>query len=229
MKAALLFAVWSATIPLFGNQPEECDPAPAIVLPATSPAGDRFAVMLSGDGGWRPIDRGVTNTLRANGIPVVGFITSTYFRKLRTPEESACALEQIIRTYQQLWKKKKVILVGFSRGADVLPFMINRLSPDVRASIESIALLGVESWIDFRYNPPWTLAHYFRHEAQFAVMPEIDKLRGENVLCVYGEREKDSLCRNLDPSQFKIVGKHGGHHFAGRYDEVGKAILNAAP
>ena len=79
--------------------------------------------------------------------------------------------------------------------------------------------------IDFKYDPPWTLAHYFVHERQVAILPELERLRGDNVICVYGAKEKDSLCPSLDPSQFKIVRQPGGHHFAGRYQDVADAIL----
>ena len=200
---------------------------PLIELPAFK-SSERFAVMLTGDGGWRRIDARVTDSLRAAGIPIVGFITSTYFRTQRTPEESARALEGVIRTYKLRWHKDKVILIGYSRGADALPFMISRLPDDIRSSVQLIALLGLEPSIDFQYNPPWTLAHYTRRQPQFTVLPEMEKLRGLNVLCVYGDKEKDTLCTKLDRSQFKIFRERGGHHFAGRYDEVSAAILNAS-
>jgi type IV secretory pathway VirJ component len=204
-----------------------CTAAPFIERPALT-SSDRFAVMITGDGGWRRIDEKVTIELRDNGIPIVGFLASQYFQTRRTPEESACALSDLIRKYRRLWNKDKVILIGFSRGADALPFMINRLPDDVRASIQLVALLGLEPRIDFEYHSPWTLAHYTRHPPQFDVLPEVEKLAGQNVLCVYGDREKDTLCPRLDPSRFKIVREPGGHHFAGRYDEVGKAILDAS-
>src|SRR5260370_40129821 len=94
--------------------------APIIELPATAGASDRFAVMLTGDGGWRRVDERVASVLRAQGIPVVGLDVPAYFGTRRTSEESACALEQIVRTYQQRWPNQKVILLGSSRGADVL-------------------------------------------------------------------------------------------------------------
>ena len=204
-----------------------CGAAPVIERPALT-SSDRFAVMITGDGGWRRIDEKVTLDLRDNGIPVVGFLASQYFQTRRTPEESACALADLIRKYRRLWHKERVILIGFSRGADALPFMINRLPDDVRASVQLVALLGLEPRIDFEYHPPWTLAHYTRHPAQFDVLPEVEKMRDPNVLCVYGDREKDTLCPRLDRSRFRIVREPGGHHFAGRYDEVGKAILDAS-
>ena len=199
---------------------------PLIELRATNP-GPIFAVMLSGDGGWRRIDRKVTDKLRAAGIPIVGFLSSSYFRKRRTPEESACALERVIRAYELRWNKSEVILIGYSRGADVMPFMVSRLPEDLRATVKLIALLGLEPMIDFKYDPPWTLAYYFGHEPQVPVLPELEKLRGDHVVCVYGAKEKDSLCPHLDPSRFQIVQQPGGHHFAGRYQDVADVILDA--
>lgn len=217
----LLFTIWAAVAP-------GCERATALEFPAQQP-GDRFAVFLTGDGGWRPVDRAITQTLNAKGISVVGFETPPYFSKRRSANESACALADMIRTYQRLWNKQRVVLIGFSRGADVLPFMVNRLPPDVRASVQLVALLGPEPSIDFEYHPFWSLLRYIRHPPQYAVKPEIESLKGLNVLCVYGERETDSLCPTLDPSQFRIVREPGGHHYGGRYDEVAGAILGAAP
>lgn len=191
-------------------------------------ASDRFAIMLTGDGGWRRIDRKVTDPMRAQGIPIVGFIASDYFRTRRTPEESACALERVIRFYKLRWHRENVILIGYSRGADALPFMVSRLPADLRKSVRLVALLGLESWIDFKYSPFWSPAHYFQHEPRFAVLPEMEKLRGANVVCVYGEKEKDSLCHSLDPKAFKIVREPGGHHFAGKYRDVADVIVRNA-
>ena len=201
--------------------------APIIELPATAGASDRFAVLLTGDGGWRRIDDQVATVLRAQGIPVVGFDVPRYFRTRRTAEESAYALEQVIRTYQQQWQKQKVILIGYSRGADVLPFMASRLPDDMRASVQLVALLGPEPYIDFRFHPWWDPKRYFHHEQQYPVLPEVEKLPADKVLCVYGDSEKDTLCTQLD-AQFTVVSESGGHHFGGHYDEVARAILNAA-
>ena len=198
---------------------------PLVELP-TSKTSDRFAVMISGDGGWRRIDRKVTDELRAAGVPVVGFLAPDYFRTHRTPDESACALERVIRHYQLQWRRQKVILIGYSRGADVLPFMVSRLPEDLRPAVRLIALLGLEPMIDFKYHSFW-LPHLHR-EPQFPVKPEVEKLRGQNVICVYGAKERDSLCQALDPSAFKIVREPGSHHFGGQYRDVADVILREA-
>ena len=69
---------------------------PLIEVTVTKP-GNLFAVVLSGDGGWRKIDATIAERLRTREIPTVGFDTAAYFRTRRTPEESAAAHEAVIR------------------------------------------------------------------------------------------------------------------------------------
>lgn len=229
-RLLLLVAVLLVPMTAFAAAPDERCSArvdltglPLLELTTKKPS-DRFAIMISGDGGWRRIDTKVTDRLRNAGIPVVGFLANDYFAQRRTAEESSCALERVIRAYKLRWKKEKVMLVGYSRGADVLPFMITRLPHDLRASVEVVALLGLEPLIEFKYNSPWTSAR-FRKEPLYAVKPEVEKLRGMNVICVYGEKEKDSLCHMLDPKIFTILREPGGHHFGGKYHDIGEAII----
>ncbi len=225
-----------AAVAAFPNAPaERCSDnadvrgIPLIELPANRVTAKhhRFAIMLTGDGGWRRIDVRVTNRFRAEGIPVVGFITPDYYRTTRSADESACALERTIRFYKALWKCDRVLVIGYSRGADILPFMLSRLPAEVRGSIDVVALLGLEPTIDFRYHPSW-IPFYHPKEPQFAVLPEMEKLRDYRILCFYGEKEKDSLCHALDPQMATIIREHGSHHFAGNYSGIAEAILRAA-
>ncbi len=198
--------------------------APVREFPSTQP-GRAFAIMLTGDGGWRRIDDQIAKRL---DMPVAGFLIPDYYRVMRTPDESACALETMIRMYSAKWKRDRVIVIGYSRGADVLPFMINRLSPETRAMIDEVALLGIEPMIDFRYHASW-IPFWHPREPEFPVFPEAEKLRGLRVVCVHGERERDSLCPALS-SFATVIKEPGGHHFAGRYREIAEAILhNAKP
>ncbi len=197
---------------------------PLVEVPVSKP-GDCFAVIVTGDGGWRKIDAAIGQRLRTRGIPTVGLDAAAYFRTRRTPDEAAGALESIIREYRGRWHRDKVLLIGYSRGADVLPFMISRLPDDLRSSISIVALLGPEPAIDFKFNPWWTLAAHRRNkEQQFAVKPEVEKLRGDNVVCIYGVREKDSVCPQLDAA-FTVIAEPGGHHFAGSYGALVESIL----
>jgi type IV secretory pathway VirJ component len=230
LHLALLLASAAAA-----QEPPEGQPCPArtdvsglplVELPATAASNTAFAVMLTGDGGWRRIDAKVTDPIRARGIPVVGFSTPEFFRERRTAAESACALERVLRTYMVRWNRSSILLIGYSRGAAGLPFMASRLAADLRQRVRLAAFLGLEPAIDFRYHPSW-IPFYHPRETQFPVAPELEKMRDIRMLCVYGEGEPDSLCRSLDPQKIQKLEEPGGHHFNGRYGEIGNAIVDA--
>jgi len=199
---------------------------PVREFPVASPSS-RFAVLLTGDGGWRRIDDQIASRLREANIPVAGFLTPDYYRHERQPEEAACALERVIRAYSARWHRDRVIVIGYSRGADVLPFMLSRLDPAVRSSIDEVALLGLESSIEFRYHRSW-IPFFHPHEPQFPVLPEVEKLRGMRVVCVYGEEEHDTACPAL-ASWALVVREKGGHHFGGDYRGIADVTLRAVP
>jgi type IV secretory pathway VirJ component len=118
-----------------------------------------------------------------------------------------------------------VLLIGYSQGADVLPFAVNRLPDATRTQVSLMAILGmsehalfefhVSSWISDDNTGPLT-------------MPEVNRISGIPVLCIYGEDEHDSLCPLLDTKRFTVVKVKGGHHFDGDYAGLASHILTAA-
>ena len=195
---------------------------PLIELKPPQPSPE-LAVVVSGDGGWASIDRQIGESLAAAGIPVVGLNSLHYFWKARTPEQASGDLARILRHYLSAWKASDVVLVGYSRGADVLPFMVARLPEDLRKRIQLVSLVGLSRRAGFEFH----FADFFRREnrADRPTVPEIERLRGMQVLCVYGADEEDSACRDLPPNLAKRVELPGGHHFGGAYQKVAGRIL----
>src|SRR5438105_10057726 len=97
---------------------------PLIEVPATRGASDTLVVFVSGDGGWAKIDKEISAILAATGMPVVGLNALQYFWTKKTPDIAAADLRSLIETYLTAWHKSRVLLVGYSRGADVLPAMV---------------------------------------------------------------------------------------------------------
>ena len=60
------------------------------------------------------------------------------------------------------------------------------------------------------------------------VAPELARIR-ENVLCVWGEDDKDSLCNGLAQANVHVVTLKGAHHFDGGYEKLAKIILDELP
>ncbi len=200
---------------------------PLVEMPAAGSSSDTLAVIISGDGGWAGIDRGIGRELSSNGISVVGLNSLQYFWKRRTPETAAADLNRILRHYMTAWKKGKAILAGYSMGADVLPFMAARLPADLISKVDLVALLGLSPTVDFEFH----FASWFGEAARktdLRVAPEVERLRGKNILCIYGIEEGDSLCRMLPAGVVQPIAMKDGHHFGGDYKSIAEVILEKA-
>lgn len=208
--------------------PVSLDDLPAIEVPAEHPKGDALAIILSGDGGWVSIDKDLGHTLSRAGIPVVGFNSLHYFWKARKADEMANDLARIIDHYTAAWRRQRIILVGYSRGADVLPFMVSRLPEALRRHINLVALLGPGHKTSFEFHVTDWLSNA-NHGTDQPLAPEMGKLRDVDILCIYGEHDKDNLCPDLSHQHnVSVMKTGGGHHFGGDYDHIANAILAAA-
>lgn len=197
---------------------------PLVELPAPGANGE-LAVIVSGDGGWASIDRRIGEDLAARGVPVVGLNALQYFWHARTPDEIGRDLTRILRHYLDAWKAGDVLLVGYSLGADVLPFMVSRLPPDLRARVRLVALLAPGRTATFEFHVSQWLG---AAKAGSPTAPEIGRLTGLRVLCMFGTDDRDSVCPLLPKGSATVVPLEGGHHFGGSYVGMGDRILKAA-
>jgi type IV secretory pathway VirJ component len=186
---------------------------------------DAFAIIMSGDGGWAGIDQDVATALSAKGIPVVGLDSLRYYWTARTPSGLAADTDRMIRYYLTHFGKQRVLLIGYSQGADVLPFAVNRLPETTRARVALTAVMGMSEHALFEFHVSSWVAD---SDSGLATLPEIDRITGMPVLCIYGADEDDSLCPKLDPKRFIVVKLKGGHHFDGDYANLAHQILAAA-
>jgi type IV secretory pathway VirJ component len=199
---------------------------PLIEVPAKGAGGRTLAIIISGDGGWAGIDKDVSKALSAKGIPVVGWNSLQYFWTARKPDAAARDLERIVRHYLAAWDKQDVLLIGYSFGADVLPFFANRLPADLLGRVRLVALLGPSLTADFEFHVTDWLGGGSKGQP---VLPEVKKLGGHPpVLCLYGSKESDSLCPQVPAAVGKAQVLPGAHHFGGDYDALAALILKEA-
>ena len=206
--------------------PKNLGDLPIIEVPASDAGGDTFAVLLSGDGGWAGLDKEVASALTANGVPVVGVDSLRYFWSERTPAGTAADVDRIVQYYLSQWHKKSVILIGYSQGADVLPFVLNRLPAATRKQVRLTALLGLGTSATFEFH----LSNWLSNgDEGLPIQPEVVRFGPLPVLCLYGEDEEDeSLCPQLASATLKVEKMAGGHHFDGDYDTLARLILKYA-
>jgi type IV secretory pathway VirJ component len=203
---------------------------PLVELP--QPAGNQapwFALVISGDGGWRDIDQSIAEELGRRGIPVLGWNSLRYFWEAKTPDTTGEDLTRAVRHYLRAWGKERVLLIGYSLGADVLPFMVSRAPADVRAAIEGIVLLNPAKTVDFQFHISNWLGD--SDAAPYELEPETRKLTGIPIQCIYGSEEgDDSLCPALAGRKEVLVRQlPGDHHFDDDYGTVTSTILSRFP
>jgi type IV secretory pathway VirJ component len=218
----------SAMVPL---RSAEVADLPLIEQPALEghPAGNPAAplvVLLTGDGGWAGLDRGLAAAFNERGVPVVALSTLQYFWHARTAEQTSADLARVLRHYLTDWKRERVLLVGYSFGADVLPFVVNRLPQELRARIASVNMLGLSDNASFEIHVAgWVPGS---ETGSAPVKPELARMRGIDALCLYGAGEIHDPCARFAGGSLTALPVGQGHHFGGEYDELAAAILHHA-
>ncbi len=222
----------------------------SVVLEATpgvaAPAGrdDVMAVVYSGDGGWADLDKQLGNDFAESGIPVLGISTFKYYWHERSPEASARDLDEIMTRYLTRWNKKRIWLVGFSFGADVLPSIVERLSPANRSRITQMVLLSPSHDVNFEIElegymiSGWFASHvkslfeWINPVRHYDSKPLLLALDGQPpVVCYYPKNEDtDSVCD--DPGLPPWIVVHpipGDHHLGGDYHALARRLLDGMP
>lgn len=189
-------------------------------------AKDSLAIILTGDGGWAAIDKNIAKILAAKGIPTVALDSLSYFWKARTPEETAADIEAVITQYLEKWNKKNVMLIGYSFGADVLPFVANRLTTEAQHKVSLIALLGMGQTAAFEFRlSSWMNSD--THPNRLPLLPEIAKMKWANSICIYGVDDVAANCSPTAELGVKIISMTGDHHFDEKYDELVQHIIDS--
>jgi type IV secretory pathway VirJ component len=207
-------------------------PAPVADLPLilVPPAGvgptDWFGVFLTGDGGWVGLDKGVSAELAKHNIPIIGWDSLKYFWSARTPEGAAHDLDRVLRHYSRELHKSHALLIGYSQGADTLPFMVNRLPSDTRSLVGLTALLGISDTAVFEFH----LTNWLGDPSGgLPTAPELEHWTGPPYLCLYGEDDAESACKAITGHNGRALQMPGGHHFGGDYSEIADLVLDHLP
>ena len=180
-------------------------------------------IFYSGDGGWRDLDRTVAEELVKLNYPVVGVDVLRYFWEYKSPEQAAADLTKLMVYYRKTWGAENFVLAGYSFGADILPAVFNRLSPQDQANIQLLVLLAPAERASFEIHVSGWLG---QDSGELAVAPEVAVIPKNKLLCIYGKDERDERgCTALDNSAAEVVELPGGHHFDQDYPKLTRRIL----
>jgi type IV secretory pathway VirJ component len=201
---------------------EELGDLPLAVLPAAT-SHDTMAIVLSGDGGWRDIDRQLGETLSQAGVPTVGIDSLRYFWTRKPPKTIAANLSRIVDHFAKAWNVHHVALIGYSFGADALPAAYDLLPGREKQRVTLVSLLALSRWAEFEFDVSGWLG--MDGDTSRSTLPDVAKIPAAILQCVYGADDDDSVCGELAGSGAEVIKTDGGHHFDEDYDALAGRII----
>jgi type IV secretory pathway VirJ component len=177
---------------------------------------------ISGDGGLNRFSNELCTAINKEGFDVDAMDSKSYFWSQKTPARTAEDISDFLSKKIARRPNQQIVLIGYSFGADVLPFVLNRLPKNIADKIKVSFLMASSGSTDFVIH----IADLFGSGKRrgMDVLSEVNKISNQKIVILNSSDDKQ-----LDPG--KITIKHitevlpGGHHFDGDIDEIVKAIV----
>ena len=186
-------------------------------------SGDRLAVLLTGDGGWATFDRDLARDLVARHIAVIGFDLERFLREQKSPDVTAAAVWKALRGYSERWHRPRLLVVGYSRGGDLAPFIVRRVPTDLAESLALMTMLAPDTYTRFKVTR-MDLLFTRRRTDDLPLHPELRGMPPVRVLCIKPDGHEASACDQLDGLDARILTMPGGHHFGGDTKRIAALI-----
>jgi type IV secretory pathway VirJ component len=196
---------------------------PLTIIPSDAKDSSPVAFMISGDGGWTSFDQELGEQFSKEGIPVIGLDAQDYFWNAKTPQKSALEISTAINYYMKRWNKKSFILVGYSFGASVAPFIANNFPIELKEKLKGVYSLSPDETADLEIHIIDMLQ--VKTERKYNVIQEIGAIKTLNPVCFFGNEENKTISKKFKESGAKVIILPGNHHFDNNFTAIGEAVL----
>jgi len=161
-------------------------------------------------------------SLNKEGYAVIGLDAKDYFWNKKRPQEAATAIEEVLNGSNKEWKKKNIVLIGYSFGADVSPFMLTHFSAALSNRINHLILLSPSAKTDFEIHVLQMLG--WGKDAGESVPAELNKIL-QPVTIIVGDDENEFPFDQVTIKNKRIIKMPGGHHYDGDVDALCKQVI----
>ena len=207
------------------SQPElNTDNLPLIVKPGLQSTHGPVFYLISGDGGWNNFDNSFTEGLAQKGIPVVGLDSKKYFWTAKSPEETTRIFENIIAAYNKKFDRDSFVIAGYSFGADLVPFIINGISPDIRKKLSKVILMSPDRFGDFEIHLS-DMLNLGISKRKYNVVEGVKKTSFTTTTCIFGKNEETVNINAFRGTGSDIVILPGDHHYNNNYQLLDETLL----
>jgi len=181
---------------------------------------DYYVIFLTGDFGFMNFDKEIVHYLNVRHVSVVVLNSKNYFRSAKSPAQLGHDFAFLINQYNRKWNQHKVVLMGYSMGAEVIPFAVNRLEEKSRLQLSDIILIAPGQKAIFRLKPT---DYLFEEKKGTDIYSELVKMRAQRSYIICDDSPYSIRKKNLDGvCDHDFLG--GGHHFGHNYALLSKLI-----
>ncbi len=179
---------------------------------------------ISGDGGINNFSSKLSAGISQGGYQVFTLNAKNYFWGKKVPQQVADEIASFVQTRLANRKNQHWILIGYSFGADVMPFIINRLPGALKSKMSRAVFLAPSPTTDFQIRL-LDMAGVNRRRS-LDVVTEINKMSLTRTVII---NEKDGSGFPIDQirvGNLEHTTIKGGHHFEGNIQSVTTTILH---
>lgn len=201
-------------------------------LPVKTWTGDRskpLVFYISGDAGFSSFTKKMGNSFQKKGFETIAMDTKKYFWIKKTPEQTSEDIGNCIENALENRPNQTVILVGFSFGADVAPFVYNLFSDNLKEKIQKVFVIGPSKSNDFEIH----LNEYLGMEPKgsLPVVPQINEMKNVPVTVILSDFEYKYFpyWEIRLGSNYQMLHLSGDHHYNGNTERLVDTVVKLFP
>lgn len=178
---------------------------------------------ISGDGGWNSFSSSLAETINKSGYTVAVLNSKSYFWEKKTVDKATSDIHAYLQKEFAERKNRQFVLTGYSFGADVIPFIVNKFPVSLNSNLLSIILLSPSATTDFEVH--WAELLGWNKKRSMDVVAEINKMGLQKTVIIAAKNEDDFPVKEIKLKNFWIETLPGGHHFEGNTTEVAETMM----
>nr|WP_220417481.1 virulence factor [Dyadobacter frigoris] len=141
----------------------------------------------------------------------------------KTPEKSAEDIIKSINYYMKKWNRKSFVLLGYSFGASIVPFIASRMSQNLLDDNLGFICLSPDLSTDFEIHLT-DMLHVGKNTGQYDVLEELVKIKSIEPILIFGTEEETYAKNIFKKSGFKMILIQGDHHFDKNFHALAQNI-----
>jgi type IV secretory pathway VirJ component len=206
---------------LLGRISAQQEPFP--VKQWTAPGEKPFVFFISGDGGVRHFFANLCQDIHQAGYTVAALDASGFFWNRKSPTQAAELVSSYLQRELSQRPNVKLVLAGYSFGADAVPFIVNALPFELRQKLISVLLLSPSASTDLEIH----IADMFveGRKRSMDVVQAVNHMGEIKTVTFMGSEEHQFPVADIRLKNYTNEIIPGGHHFDGRPDLVATAML----